>query len=58
MVVNLTGHTTRGNGLSIRSELDERSYPKGHKITKEQVENLPMKRDSFHGEWNYRMLPQ
>lgn len=58
VVVNLIGHTTTRSGLRIRSELDEGSYPKGRKITKEQEEGLAMKRDSFHGEWNYRMLPQ
>ncbi len=58
VVVNLIGHTTTRSGLRIRSELDEGSYPKGRKITKEQEESLSMKRDSFHGEWNYRMFPQ
>ena len=57
VIVNLIGNTTTKSGLTIRSELDERSYPTGQKITKKQVENLPMKRDSFHGEWNYTVLP-
>ena len=58
VVVNLIGHTRTRSGLAIRSELDEKSYPKGHKITKEQVESLAMNRDSFHGEWNYSLLPK
>ncbi len=58
VVVNLIGHTRTKSGLTIRSELDERSYPKGHKITKEQVDSLAMKRDSFHGEWNYKIFPE
>lgn len=57
-VVNLIGNTKTRSGLTIRSELDKKSYPKGQKITKEQVESLSMKRDVFHGEWNYSLFPQ
>jgi Rhodopirellula transposase DDE domain len=58
VVVNLIGHTTTETGLAIRSELDEGSYPTGRKISDEQMEGLPIKRDKFHGEWNYSILPR
>jgi hypothetical protein len=58
VVVNLIGHTTTKTGLSIRSELDEGSYPTGRKVSDEQMKGLVIKRDKFHGEWNYTMLPR
>lgn len=58
VVVNLIGHTTTKQGLSIRSELDTNSYPLGRKVTAEQMEALDIKKDKFHGEWNYTILPR
>jgi hypothetical protein len=58
VVVNLIGHTTTKQGLSIRSELDSNSYPLGREVTAEQMESLCIKRSKFHGEWNYTVLPR
>jgi hypothetical protein len=58
VVVNLIGHTTTRTGLAIRSELDEGSYPTGRAVSKEQMEGLCIRRDKFHGEWNYTLLPR
>jgi transposase len=58
VVVNLIGHTTTKTGLAIRSELDEGSYPTGRAVSKEQMEGLCIRRDKFHGEWNYTLLPR
>jgi hypothetical protein len=58
VVVNLIGHTTTKAGLSIRSELDENSYPTGREVTAEQLENLSIRKDKFHGDWNYTILPK
>jgi hypothetical protein len=58
VVVNLIGHTTTKTGLAIRSELDEGSYPTGRKVSDEQMEGLSIKRDKFHGEWNYSIHPR
>ena len=58
VVVNLIGHTTTKTGLAIRSELDERRYPTGREVTDQQLENLAMQRDKFHGEWNYTIQPR
>jgi hypothetical protein len=56
VVVNLIGHTTTKEGLSIRSELDARSYPLGREVTDGQMKGLSIKPDKFHGEWNYTIL--
>jgi len=58
VAVNLIGHTTTKTGLSIRSELDEGSYPTGRKVSDEQMKGLVIERDKFHGEWNYTILPR
>jgi hypothetical protein len=58
VVVNLIGHTTTKEGLSIRSELDASSYPLGREVTESQMKDLSIKPDKFHGEWNYSILPR
>ena len=58
VVVNLIGHTTTKTGLTIRSELDENIYPTGREVTEQQMESLAIKRDTFHGEWNYTIRPK
>ena len=58
VVVNLIGHTTTKQGLSIRSELDANSYPLGREVTADQMEDLSIRKDKFHSEWNYTILPR
>jgi Rhodopirellula transposase DDE domain len=58
VVVNLIGHTTTTTGLAIRSALDEHCYPTGREVTDQQMESLAIKRDKFHGEWNYTIKPR
>jgi hypothetical protein len=58
VVVNLIGHTTTKTGLTIRSALDENLYPTGREVTTQQMESLAIKRDKFHGEWNYTIRPK
>jgi DNA-binding phage protein len=58
VVVNLIGHTTTKTGVTIQSALDENSYPTGREVTAQQMESLAIKRDKFHGEWNYTIRPK
>lgn len=58
VVVNLIGHTTTKTGLEIHSELNENRYPTGRVVTDMQLGNLAIKRDKFHGEWNYTLVPR
>ena len=58
VVVNLIGGTTTKGGLTIHSALDESSYATGRTVTDEQMNDLSVKRDAFHGEWNYSLLPR
>jgi transposase len=56
-VVNLISSTKTQTGLSVEASLDYASYEKGIKIPDEQMEQLNLKRDKFHGEWNYSLIP-
>ena len=58
VVVNLIANTTSRQGLRIQAAIDENSYAKGIKITDAQLASLSIERLEFHGEWNYRVLPQ
>jgi hypothetical protein len=58
VVVNLTGGTTTKTGLEIRSELDGGSYPVAREVTDQQMDGLLIKREKFHGEWNYTIRPK
>ena len=58
VVVNLIGHTATRSGLAIHSELDANSYPTGQPVTAEQMDSLSLKRDKFHGDWNYSLTPR
>jgi hypothetical protein len=57
VIVNLIGSTTTRGGLRIRAELDVQEYETGIKVTDEEMEAVRLKRDKFHGEWNYTIQP-
>ena len=58
IIVNLIGSTRTSHGLRVRCEIDPSRYPKGQKITDAQMESLNLKRDQFHGDWNYTIHPR
>ena len=57
-VVDLIGNTTTEAGLKVYALLDKRSYAQGREVADEEMASLRLKRDSFHGEWNYTLLPR
>jgi hypothetical protein len=57
VVVNLIGSTRTRTGLRIQAELDTNSYETGVKVTNKELEAVRLKKDKFHGEWNYTILP-
>ncbi|HEX2705785.1 MAG TPA: ISAzo13 family transposase [Candidatus Lustribacter sp.] len=57
-VVNLIAATTTRTGLRVRSELDTSDYPAGLRVSDADMETLYLRRDDFHGEWNYSLLPR
>jgi hypothetical protein len=56
-IVNLIAATTTRKGLRVRAELDPGHYPKGIKVTDEELKTVHIVREDFHGEWNYSILP-
>lgn len=58
VIVNLIADTTTATGLEIQAELDTNAYPKGRKVSDEELASVQMARDAFHGEWNYTIKPQ
>lgn len=55
VVVNLIGNTTTQTGLTIRAKIDNNEYEKGVKVPKRELKALNILKDSFHGEWNYKI---
>jgi Rhodopirellula transposase DDE domain len=57
-VVELIASTTTKTGLIVRCELDSRSYPKGIKVSDDEMASINIKGDTFHPEWNYTISPR
>jgi len=57
-VVNLIGNTKTKSGLKIWARLDENTYEKGIKISDELLNSVNIKKEDFHGEWNYIIYPK
>lgn len=58
VIVNLIASTTTKNGLRVECSVDKGKYPKGLKITDEEMGSLNIIRSDFHGEWNYTIYPK
>ena len=49
-VVELIASTTTKTGLVVRCELDDRIYPKGIKVSDDEMASINIKGDAFHPE--------
>jgi hypothetical protein len=58
VVINLIGNTTTQTGFQIQAALDANSYETGIKVTDEELAEVRITRDEFHGEWNYTISPR
>jgi transposase len=58
VIVNLIGHVRTSEGLRIQAELDTNSYPKGIKVSDEELAGVNLRRANFHGDWNYTISPR
>lgn len=58
VVVNLVSSTRTEEGLEVHCRLDEKDYPKGRKVTDAEMESVRIKRNAFHGDWNYEISPR
>jgi transposase len=57
-IINLISNTTTKNGLNIKAEVDKNEYEIGIKVSDEEMNKLNIERNTFHGEWNYKIKPQ
>jgi Rhodopirellula transposase DDE domain len=57
VIVQLIAATTTASGLTVRCELDDAAYETGRKVSDEELADVNLERDAFHGEWNYRIRP-
>jgi len=58
VIVNLIANTQTSQGLTIQAALNINSYPKGIKVSDEEMSRLNITPSDFHGEWNYSISPR
>jgi hypothetical protein len=57
-VVNLIGGTRTRGGLRVKAVLDTNQYETGVEVSKEDIDQLRLKRHKVHPAWNYTLLPR
>lgn len=57
VIVSLISATTTKTGLKVSAQIDGNIYPTKQKVSDEDFSAINMKRDSFHGDWNYTIRP-
>jgi hypothetical protein len=55
-VVNLIGGTRTNTGLTVKAVLDTNQYETGVEVSKENIDQLRLKRHTLHSDWNYTLL--
>jgi transposase len=58
VILELISQTTTPSGLTVTAMADTNTYPTGIKVSDEELKQLNILRDSFHGDWNYTIKPQ
>jgi len=58
VIINLIAGTTTRKGLKVHAELDDSLYPTGIKVSDDEFKQIHLTRNTFHGEWNYRIDPR
>ena len=57
VIISLIAATTTGSGRPVHVRLDETEYPKGIKVSDDQLEAVNLQGHAFHAEWNYTVSP-
>ena len=57
-IVNLIAATTTTTGLRVHAELNTGAYQSGIRISNEELALVKIRRDKFHGDWNYEIQPR
>ncbi len=57
-IVQLIAATTNASGLKVRAKLDTGTYAAGIKVSDDEMDDVLIIRNAFHGEWNYAIYPR
>ena len=57
VVVKLIASTTTSKGLNVRYGVNLKDYQTWIKVTDEELSKVNLFQNEFHGEWNYRIIP-
>jgi transposase len=57
-IVSLIAATTTSTGLKVHAEINTESYQVGIKVSDQELEQINIRRDKFHGNWNYEIRPR
>ncbi len=58
VIIDLIAATTTKTGLIVKSKIDTNIYEPGLKVSDQQMAELQLRREKFHGNWNYKLLPR
>jgi hypothetical protein len=58
VIVNLIAATRTESGLGVHSEVDTKTYPAGVKVPDNEMAQVALRPDKFHGDWNYTIIPR
>jgi hypothetical protein len=58
VVVQLVSSPRTQEGLEVHCWLEEKAYPKGRQVREKEYATLRLRRNKFHGDWNYEILPR
>jgi transposase len=57
-IVSLIAATTTSTGLRVHAELNTETYAAGIKVSDQAFAQIKIRRDKFHGDWNYEIQPR
>jgi transposase len=58
VIVNLIAATVTQTGLKVCCQVDTHSYPKGIVVSDDDLAQVNLQPDDFHGDWNYVISPR
>jgi hypothetical protein len=57
VVIDLIAATTTSTGLKVHARLDTNTYQTKLKVPDAEINAVDLRREDFHGEWNYTIHP-
>ena len=57
VLVSLIGNTRTTTGLEVHAWVDGKKYEKARSVSDEELAEVSIRRNKFHGEWNYEIHP-